>query len=85
MSDGAPWLERLASPLMDGASGVEALQSLVVRWNARRRLWRLELETMSGSVVSGMGAFIPVAVPFDRSEADSVVALVETLGSATPE
>lgn len=79
--DGERWLERLASPLMEAANGVEALQSLLITWNARRGTWRLELQTMSGSVVSGLGAFIPVAVPFDRSEADAIVALVETLGS----
>lgn len=81
MEDGERWLSRLNAPLVEAASGIEAVQTLQIRWSARRRIWRLELETMSGSVVSGLGAFVPVAVPFDRREAEAVLAAIEALGA----
>lgn len=79
--DGDRWLERLRDPLQKAARGVEALQSLKIRWSPKREVWLLELETMSGSVVSGIGAFLPVAVPFDPGEAQAVIAMIDALRS----
>lgn len=79
--DGDRWLERLRDPLQKAARGVEALQSLKIRWSPKREVWLLELETMSGSVVSGIGAFLPVAVPFDPGEAKAVIAMIDALRS----
>jgi hypothetical protein len=75
--DGDRWIEELRLPLIQAVTGVEAVQSLRIRWSARRKVWRFELQTMSGSVISGLGAFVPVAVPFDRREADSILAMLD--------
>jgi hypothetical protein len=79
--DGDRWLERLGRPLVEAARGVQAIQSLTIRWSPKRRVWLLELETMSGSIVSGLGAFLPVAVPFDPAEARAVIGLIDILRS----
>jgi hypothetical protein len=79
--DGGPWLERLRPPLLEAVRDVEALQSLKIRWSPRRGVWLLELETMSGSIVSGLGAFLPVAVPFDPHEAKGVINMIDALRS----
>jgi hypothetical protein len=77
--DGDRWLEGLRAPLLEAVRDVEALQSLKIRWAVKRQVWLLELETMSGSVVSGIGAFLPVAVPFDPSEAKAVIRMIDVL------
>jgi hypothetical protein len=79
--DGDRWLEPLRRPLLQAVHHVDALQSLRIRWSPKRRVWLLELETMSGSVVSGLGAFLPVAVPFDPSEARAVIKMIDILRS----
>jgi hypothetical protein len=77
--DGDVWLERLRRPLLEAAREIEALQSLRIRWSPKRRVWLLELETMSGSIVSGIGAFLPIAVPFDPQEAKAVIKMIDVL------
>jgi hypothetical protein len=79
--DGETWLRRLEGPLLRGARGIEAVQSLAVTWSPRRREWRIEIETMSGSMVSGITAFLPIAVPFDQAEADGVLAMIDALAA----
>lgn len=77
--DGELWLERLRHPLLEAVRDVEALQSLRIRWSPKRQVWLLELETMSGSIVSGIGAFLPIAVPLDPSEANAVIKMIDVL------
>ena len=75
--DGDEWLERLAAPMLEATKGIEAVQSLRATWSPKRAVWLLHVETMSGSMVSGMMATLPIAVPFEQREASSFVALVE--------
>jgi hypothetical protein len=44
-------------------------------------VWRVRLETLSGSMMSGFMTPLPVAVPFDQREADSFIALVDVLAA----
>jgi hypothetical protein len=75
--DGDEWLERLAAPMLEAAKGIEAVQALRAVWSPKRAVWQLRVETMSGSMVSGMMAAMPIAVPFEHREASSFVALVD--------
>lgn len=75
--DGDEWLDRLAAPMLEAAKGIEAVQTLRATWSPKRAAWLLRVETMSGSMVSGMMAAAPIAVPFEQREASSFVALVD--------
>lgn len=79
--DGDRWVARLDVPLHEGLRPVEAVESFRIRWNARRRVWRLELQTLSGSMVGGFMTAMPIAVPFDPAEAAGIVALVDALAA----
>jgi hypothetical protein len=79
--DGARWTGRLEEPLLQAIDDVEAVESLRIRWHARSRTWRLELKTMSGSMVGGFMTAMPIAVPFDAAEARGIVRLVDALGA----
>ena len=76
-TDGDPWLARFRDPMLAAVRGVEAVQSLSATWAPRRHEWSVRLETMSGSMVSGMMAGLPIAVPFEAREAAAFVELVE--------
>jgi hypothetical protein len=80
VAGGAEWLQRLEGPLRSAVGRVEAVQALAIRWSPDRHVWRLELETMSGSMMSGITSFLPIAVPFDREEAEGIIALIDALG-----
>jgi hypothetical protein len=80
--DGDEWLERLADPMLEASKGIEAVQLLRAAWSPKRAAWHLRVETMSGSMVSGMMAAAPIAVPFDQREANSFVALVDAFSKA---
>jgi hypothetical protein len=82
-SGGEEWIRRLEEPLLAGLASVEAVQSLRIRWLARSREWRLILETMSGSVVSGFMAPLPIPVPMERREAQGIIAMVDALASTS--
>jgi hypothetical protein len=79
--DGERWAEELDEPLHQGLRRVEAVESFDVRWNARRGVWRMELRTLSGSMVGGFMTAMPISVPFDPEEAAGVVALVDALSA----
>jgi hypothetical protein len=83
--DGDEWLERLTAPMLEAAKGIEAVQSLRATWSPERAAWLLRVETMSGSMVSGMMAAAPIAVPFEQREASSFVALVDAFSVAAGE
>jgi hypothetical protein len=76
---GDAWLAQLEGPLVRSMKPVQAVQSLTIGWSARKRVWHLRLETMSGSVVSGITAMLPIAVPFDREEAEGIIGMVDAL------
>ena len=78
---GPEWLARVEGPLLQAVRGIEAVQSLRMRWSAEESVWRVRLETLSGSMMSGFMTPLPVAVPFDQREADSFIALVDALAS----
>jgi hypothetical protein len=80
---GPEWLARVEGPLLKAVRGIEAVQSLRMRWSADEGVWRVRLETLSGSMMSGFMTPLPVAVPFDQREADSFIALVDVLGART--
>lgn len=77
ITDGNEWMDRLREPLLEAVNGIEAIQSLSSRWTPNRGEWLLHLETMSGSMVSGMMAGLPIAVPFERREAAAFIDLVD--------
>jgi hypothetical protein len=76
---GEEWLRLHRQPLLDAVRSVEAVQSARILWSAEHRMWRIELETLSGSMMSGITAFLPIAVPFDRSEAEGIIAMIDRL------
>jgi hypothetical protein len=78
-SGGDEWLRRLRAPLLDAVRNIEAVQSARIQWSAKRRVWRVELETLSGSMMSGITALVPIGVPFDRKEAEGILAMVDAL------
>jgi hypothetical protein len=77
IADGDGWLARFEDPLLAAAGGVEAVQSLSATWVPKRHTWSLRLETMSGSMVSGMMAGLPIAIPFETREAQAFINLVD--------
>ena len=81
VADGDRWLADLEGPLLQAVGSIEAIESLTIRWSPERESWRLELKTLSGSMVSGITAFLPIGVPFDRKEALGVIAMVDALAS----
>jgi hypothetical protein len=81
-ADGRDWFERLRDPLLEAANSVEAVQSLSATWSPKRREWSVRLETMSGSMVSGMMAGLPIAVPFEPKEASAFIGLVDAFVEA---
>lgn len=83
ITDGDEWIARLREPLLEAANGIEAIQSLSSKWTPKRGEWSLHLETMSGSMVSGMMAGLPIAVPFERREAAAFVDLVDAFVEAS--
>lgn len=78
---GEEWLHRLRDPLGRSVAMIQALQSLRIAWSPRRGAWRIDLETLSGSMLSGITAVLPIAVPFDREEAAGVIAVIDTLAA----
>lgn len=81
---GEEWLSRYRGPLLEAVRSVEAVQSARILWSAEGHVWRIELETLSGSMMSGITAFLPIAVPFDRNEAEGIVAMIDTLMERGP-
>lgn len=79
--DGEGWAKQLDEPLHEGLRRVEAVESFDVRWNAQHGVWRMELRTLSGSMVGGFMTAMPIAVPFDQEEAAGIVALVDALSA----
>lgn len=77
------WKDRLGDALNEAVNGVEAVQSASATWSPTKGEWSIRLETMSGSLVSGMMAAMPIAVPFERREASSIVDLVDGFQRAT--
>jgi hypothetical protein len=62
---------------------MEAIELMTAAWTVKKQTWRLRVETMSGSMVSGILAALPIAVPFDRQEAISFTALIDVFASAS--
>jgi hypothetical protein len=79
--EGERWTEMLRNPLLHALRPIEAIESLHIRWRARSRTWRLELKTMSGSMVGGFMTAMPIAVPLDTAEVGGIVGLVDALAS----
>ena len=78
---GDEWLRRLEEPLRACVEHVEAVQSLEIRWSSRAAMWRVALETLSGSMMSGITSFLPIAVAFDKKEAEGIIALIDALAA----
>lgn len=78
---GEEWLHRLREPLGRAVAMVQAVQTLRIVWSARRGVWRVDLETLSGSMMSGITAALPIAVPFEREEAAGVIAMIDALAA----
>jgi hypothetical protein len=78
---GPEWLARAEGPLLEAVRGIEAVQSLRLRWSVGEGIWRVRLETLSGSMMSGFMTHLPIVVPFDQREADSFIALVDVLAA----
>lgn len=78
---GEQWRARLSDSLVEAAGKVEAVQSLSIGWDAAASAWRLRLTTMSGSMVGGFLAPLPIAVPFDAAEAEGIIGMVDALAA----
>jgi hypothetical protein len=78
---GSEWTRRLEGPLLRAIDDIQAVESLRILWHARSRTWRLELKTLSGSMVGGFMTAMPIAVPLEPAEARGIVALVDALRS----
>lgn len=81
VTEGEEWLARLEEALLRGVSKVEAVQSFRIRWTAATHVWHLRLETMSGSMVGGFMAALPIAVPLDKEEADGIIDCIDALAA----
>jgi hypothetical protein len=79
--NGEAWLRRLRDPLVRAVATIQAIQLLRIDWSPKRGTWRIDLETLSGSMMSGITAVLPIAVPFDREEAAGVVAIIDALAA----
>jgi hypothetical protein len=79
---GEEWLKRHRQPVLEAAGGIEAVQTMTAVWSSGKRSWRLRVKTMSGSMVSGFMAALPITVPFEQREAAAFVDLVDALSSA---
>jgi hypothetical protein len=79
--DGERWTEMLRDPLLEALDPIGAVESLHIRWLARSRTWRLELKTLSGSMVGGFMTAMPIAVPLEAGEVEGIVGLVDALAS----
>jgi hypothetical protein len=77
--EGDAWARRLEQPLRRAIDDIQAVESLRILWHARSRTWRLELRTLSGSMVGGFMTAMPIAVPLEPAEARGIVALVDAL------
>jgi hypothetical protein len=77
--DGEAWTGRLREPLLRAIDRIQAVESLRIQWHARSRTWRVELKTMSGSMVGGFMTAMPIAVPLDPDEAGGIVELIDVL------
>ena len=76
---GPGWTRRLEDLLLRALDDIQAVESLRILWHARSRTWRLELKTLSGSMVGGFMTAMPIAVPLEPAEARGIVALVDAL------
>jgi hypothetical protein len=76
---GEEWAGRLEPPLREGIDDVEGIEALHIGWNARRRLWRLSLKTLSGSMVGGFMVMVPIAVPLEPREAEGIIRMIDAL------
>jgi hypothetical protein len=68
--------------VLEAAGGIEAVQTMTAVWSSGKRSWRLRVKTMSGSMVSGFMAALPITVPFEQREAAAFIDLVDALSSA---
>lgn len=80
---GEEWLAGCRDRLVETAGGIEAVELMTAAWSVKKQTWRLRVETMSGSMVSGILAALPIAVPFDRKEAIAFMALIDVFASAS--
>jgi hypothetical protein len=78
---GEEWTARLQDPLVEAVGSIEAVESLSIRWRARSRTWRLELTTLSGSMVGGFMTAMPIAIPLEPDEVTGILGLVDALAA----
>jgi hypothetical protein len=78
---GEEWTARLRDPLADALGSIEGIESFGIRWLARSRTWRLELKTLSGSMVGGFLTAMPIVVPLEPKEVAGIVGLVDALAT----
>lgn len=79
VAGGEEWARRLRGPLLEGLSEVGGVESMEIHWNARGRVWRLRLTTLSGSVVGGFMVLMPIPVPIDPQEVRGIIVMVDAL------
>jgi hypothetical protein len=76
---GQAWADRLREPLMRGMSEVEGIESVEIRWTAKKRRWQLRLKTLSGSMVGGFMIMMPIPIPMEPSEARGIITMIDAL------
>jgi hypothetical protein len=78
---GEEWTARLRVPLVEALGSIDGVESLRIRWLARSGTWRLELKTLSGSMVGGFMTAMPIAVPLEPVEVAGILGLVDALAA----
>jgi hypothetical protein len=78
---GEEWTRRLEDSLLRAVGDIQAVEALRITWSSRRREWALRIETLSGSMVGGFMAMVPIAVPLDPAEAQGIIGLVDALAA----
>jgi hypothetical protein len=79
---GAPWRDRLAGELSEPLRGLP-IERLSLRWRPETSAWRVNLETLAGSVTATFFPPLETPNPLHRAEAAAIRALLDALRRAT--
>jgi hypothetical protein len=80
--DGLTWRDRLAAELSEPLRGLP-IERLNLRWSPEISAWRVNLETLAGSVTATFFPPLETPNPLHRAEAAAIRALLEGLRRAT--
>ncbi|MGH2922257.1 MAG: hypothetical protein ACRDKU_09350 [Gaiellaceae bacterium] len=73
------WQRRLGTPALDGLLRRLQVERLALTWQPARSSWRLELETLSGSLTVTFFPPLSTPNPLRRAEAEACLGLVQEI------